>query len=138
MDVSDQLLEQVVREWAASQRVTVSVVGATTGGPQRVDLRPTNPASIPMRLWVADDGQHAAISIGVGSWWDRAVPLDKQSITELLSAVAAGRAGEDIRKIGRHVLGRRGYIQLPSGRLEDGHLLGIPGLRWQQVPYEPY
>jgi hypothetical protein len=139
MDAGDQLLDQIVREWAASQRASVSALPGSAGGPPGIAVKPANPASAPMRLWVADDGKHVALSIGGGSWWERAALLDKQSIVELLSAVATGHAKEEIRKIGGHIVGRRGQVQLPAGKvLQYGQLFGIPGLKWHQVAYEPY
>ena len=66
------------------------------------------------------------------------MPLKRESILELLSAVAAGAAWEELRRVGTYIVGRRGYIDLPSGRLTYGQLLTVPGLKWQSERHDPH
>jgi|SRR5215470_5826759 len=137
-DPRDELLENIVRDWAKSQPVEVSVALATKGGSRLVRIEPKNVQAVSVSLWVADDGAHAACSIGGGSWWDRAVSLERDSIVELLSAVADGKAWEEVRRLGVHIVGRRGYIELPSRRLTYGQFFGVPGIEWQEESHQPY
>ena len=137
-DAADQLLETTVEAWATSNAVDVTILPATRDGPQAIHVQPRNSGSVSLRLWTSDDGKHVACSIGSGSWWDRAVPLKRESILELLSVVAAGAAWEELRRVGTHIVGRRGCIDLPSGRLTYGQLFTVPGLKWQSERHDPY
>lgn len=59
----------------------------------------------------------------------------------LAALVPAIRAlGEEVLRIGRYIVARRGYIHLASGpRLTHGLLFfDIPGLKWEQSPFEAY
>jgi hypothetical protein len=145
MDDLDQTLENIVREWVASDaqgRADIVVKPATRGGPAAFEVQPRNPAALRITVWVADDGAHMAFSIGGGSWWPDCVPLERESVREVLSAVAAARAGEAVRRLGSRIVARRGYVELgPERRLTYGQLNPfslVPGLKWQPVVYQPY
>ena len=137
-DASDELLEASVRDWAATQAVTIRVMPETRGGSQAIQVTPSKVGAVAVCLWVSDDGEHVACSIGGGSWWDQAVPLEKEHILKLLSTVAAGDAWEELRRFGSWVVSRRGFIDLPGNRLTYGHLFSLPGLTWKAEPHEPY
>lgn len=145
MDQLDRTLESIVRGWVASNaanRATVRIEPANGGGPPSIEVVPHNPAAITITLWVADDGEHVAFRIGGGSWWADHVVLDPPSVGELLSAVAAARAGEAVRRVRGQVVARRGYVELaPGQRLTYGQLgimALIPGFAWEPVIYRAY
>ncbi len=145
MDASDTELERIVRDWVASEvpeRADVILRPESRGGPAAFEVRPRNRAALSIILWVADHAEHVAFSIGEHSWWDSAVPLEDEPIREVLSAVAAADAGEEIRQVGGYILARRGYVNLNrGGRLTYGQLNPfsiIPGLKWSPIAYEPY
>jgi hypothetical protein len=145
MDPLDRTLESIVREWVASNapdRATVRVNPAKPGGPPSIEVTPRNPAAIKTTLWVADDGGRIGFWIGGGSEWPDHVRLERESIGELLSAVAAARAGEEVRRARGQVIARNGYVQLaPDRRLtyRDNWILQfVPGLKWEQVVYQAY
>jgi hypothetical protein len=145
MDDLDQTLENIVRDWVASDaqgRADIVVNPAARGGPATVEVQPRNPAALRIALWVADDGAHIGFSIGGGSWWADHVPLERESVREVLSAVAEARAGEAVRRLGGRIIARRGYIELGlERRLKYGQLNPlsiVPGLRWEPVVYQPY
>jgi hypothetical protein len=137
-DSLDQLLEDTVREWASTKPVSIGVIPEGRGGPQAVEVTPQNSRALSVRLWVADDAQHVACGIGAASWWNRAVPLERDAILQLLAAVAGGAAWEEVQHLGKHIVGRRGCIQLPSKRLSFRSLIVIPGIRWRRAPHEAY
>ena len=137
-DAHDQLLEDTVREWSSNKRVRIAVIPEGRGGPQVVEVLPHNVRSVSLRLWVADDAQNVACSIGGGSWWDPAVALECEAIVQLLEAVKRGAAWEEVQSVGKHVLGRRGCIRLHSKRLSYGWPIGFPGIKWRQEPHEAY
>ena len=145
MDPLDRALEGIVREWVAynaADRATVRVKPAKRGGPPSIEVTPRNPAAITTTLWVADDGAHVAFWIGGGSWWADHVALDREAVGDLLSAVSAARAGEEVRRVRGRVVARRGYVELaPEHRLTCGELsilALIPGIKWEPVVYQPY
>ena len=145
MEPSDQTLESIIREWVASNaagRANVRVKPSTRGGPPSIEVKPLNPAAITITLWVADDGTHVAFWIGGGSSWPDHVALESESVGELLSAVTAARAGEEIRRVGGRVVARKGYVELaPERRLTYGEisiLALVPGIKWEPVVYQAY
>jgi hypothetical protein len=145
MDGLDQRLEDMIREWIVSDArglADVLVKPATIGGPPALEVRPRNAGALTITLWVADDGAHIGFGIGGGSWWADHVPLKEESVRELLSAVAAARAGEEVRRLGRRIVARRGYVELASKRRltyrEISVFALLPGLRWEPLIYEPY
>jgi hypothetical protein len=145
MDPLDHTLETIVREWVASNaadRATVRVKTAKRGGPPSIEVMPRNAAAITTTLWVADDGAHVAFWIGGGSSWADHVALDRESVGELLSAVIAARAGEEVRRVRGRVVARKGYVELaPERRLTYGELSVLallPGIKWERVVYQPY
>jgi hypothetical protein len=145
MDHIEQTLENIVREWVASDvqgRADIIVKPATRGGPATFEVHPRNPAALRISMSVADDGAHMAFAIGGGSWWPDYVPLERESVREVLSAVAKARAGEAVRRLGSRIVARRGYIELgPERRLRYGQLNPfslVPGLKWEPIVYQPY
>ena len=145
MEPSDRELESIIREWVASNaadKASVRVKPATRGGPPSIEVKPRNPAAITIRLWVADDGAHVAFWIGAGSTWADHVELDRESIGELLSAVAGARAGEEVRRVRGEIVARKGYVELaPGRRLTYGELAMlklVPGLEWESIVYQAY
>ena len=141
----DHTLESIIREWVASNaadKASIRVKPGTRGGPPSFEIKPHNPAAIPITLWVADDGAHVAFWIGAGSMWADHVALERESIGELLSAVVAARAGEEVRRARGEIVARKGYVELaPGRRLVYGELAMlklVPGLKWEQLVYQPY
>jgi hypothetical protein len=141
----DYTLESIIREWVASNaadKASVSVKPTTRGGPPAFEVKPHNPAAITITLWVADDGAHVAFWIGAGSAWPDQVALEGESIGELLSAVAAARAGEEVRRVHGEIVARKGCVELaPRRRLtygELGMLKLVPGLKWESIVYQSY
>jgi hypothetical protein len=145
MDIFDRSLEEIVAEWLASaarDRAELSMSPETVGGGAGFNVEPRNADAAPIELWVADDGKHIGFAVGVGSWWPDEVLLDKAAMWELLSAVAAGHVGEEIRHVGDDVLVRNGYVELaPSQRLTYHHL-SLDALLslsdWEWIAYDPY
>lgn len=141
----DHMLETIIREWVASNaadKASVRVKPATRGGPPSFEVKPHNPSAITITLWVADDGDHVAFWIGAGSWWPDQVALERESIGELLSAVAAARASEEVRRVRGEIVARKGYVELPQGRrLTYGELAMLkllPWLKWELIVYQAY
>ena len=141
----DHTLESIIRDWVASNaadKASVRVKPATRGGPPSIEVKPNNPAAITITLWVADDGAHVAFWIGAGSEWPDHVPLERESIGELLSAVAAARAGEEVRRVRGEIVARKGFVELaPGRRLTYGELAMlklVPGLKWESIVYQAY
>jgi hypothetical protein len=141
----DHTLESIIREWVASNaadKASIRVKPATRGGSPSIEVKPHNPAAITITLWVADDGAHVAFWMGAGSSWPDQVALERESIGELLLAVAAARAGEEVRRVRGEIVARKGYVELaPGRRLTYGELAMLkllPGLKWEQLVYQPY
>ncbi len=142
----DETLERILREWVESDaagRADIEVEpAAPEESPPRFKVKPRSSAALPITLWVADDGAHIGFSIGGGSWWSDHIVLDRKSVRELLGTVAAGRAGEEVRRVGGCIVARRGYVELgPEHRLTYGQLspfAWLPGLKWERIVYQPY
>jgi hypothetical protein len=145
MNSLDQTLENIVRDWLASNatgRADMTVRPATRGGPPAFEVQPRNTAALPITVWVADDGAHVAFSIGGGSWWPDHVALEKESVREVLSAVFAAQAGEEVRRVRGRIVARRGYVELGPGRQltyrEMGLFAVLPGFKWESIVYQAY
>ena len=139
MESTDSILETIVRKWANSKPARVETTPQKSGSPPVFVVVPNNPAAISVRLWVSDSGTHVALSFGLGSWWDEAVPLDEKSVNSLLDALSSASAGEEIRSLFGRTIGHRGFVHLQSGvRLESIQSLGLPWLKWHAVVYEAY
>ena len=138
MENSDLILEESVREWVLSKPAAVEVVSASRGGSPAFLVKPSKAAAITFRLWVSDSGKHVACSFGGGVWWDQAVSLRREEIFQLLNAIALASAGEEVQRLWGKVIGRRGFIQLPSRRLVHTNGICIPGLKWAAEEYESY
>lgn len=138
METSDDLLEKIVRDWVAGQSARIEIKVESRQG-RAILVTPANPRAISFSLWISDDNRYVACSIGMGSWWDRAVSLERVAVTELLDSLAAASVVEEVRRLFGHVIQLRGCIHLSSGEcLTYRQLFGIPGVRWQTVSYEPF
>lgn len=145
LNTLDQTLERIIRDWIASEafdRADLAVKSESRGGPPSFEVIPRNPSALSITLWVADDGAHVAFSIGGGSWWADHIALEGTAVREVLSAIGSAHAGEEVRRIGRYIIGRKGYVELAPGRRLEYSRAGIfsliPGIPWTQVHYEPY
>lgn len=145
LDTLDQTLERIIRDWIAteaSSRADLAVRPERRGGPPSFEVIPRNPAALPITLWVADDGAHIAFSIGGGSWWADHIALETAAVREVLSAIGSAHAGEEVRRVGHYIIGRKGYVDLAPGRRLQYNRIGffslIPGIPWTPVHYEPY
>jgi hypothetical protein len=138
---TDQLLENIVRGWASSTAVTVSVAPEGPGAPPAVEVRPSNPRSAPISLWVSDDDENVSALVGEGMDFDAAVPLEAAAVQRLLEAVAAGQVSEYVRKLFGRVVARRGSVGAPNWGLtyrEVNPFSIIPGVEWQSLNWMPY
>lgn len=145
LETLDRTLERIIRDWIATEaagRADLAVRPERRGGPPSFEVFPRNPAALPITLWVADDGAHVAFSIGGGSWWADHIALETAAVREVLSAISSGHAGEEVRCIGRYIIGRRGYVDLVSGQRlqysQTGFFSLFPGIKWTPINYEPY
>ena len=141
MTATDQELERIVRNWASSATATVSVAPETRGAPPAIEVRPVNPQSAPISLWVSDDGANVSVLVGEGLEFDAAIPLEPAAVERLLCAVAAGEVHEYIRRLFGRVVARRGSIGPSDMRLSYGELNPLsvmPGIEWQSLNWKPY
>ena len=142
MTATDQLLERIVRDWASSNAVTVSVTPETRGGPAAFEVQPRADRGAPISLWVADDDESVSISVGGGLDFDAAIPLEASAVCALLTNVAAGHVDEYILKLFGRVVARSGSVGVPGpSQLIYGAATPrsiIPGVKWQRLGWTAY
>lgn len=138
MHDSDVLLENIVRSWAIAKDVEISINPETQGGPRTVAVEPLKCGALPVNLWISDDGEHVACSIGKGSWWDQVAPLNSYAIQGLLSAISSGKAWEEVQRVGGYTVSRRGYIEMEERKLTYQYGFFIPWLNWVTESHEQY
>jgi hypothetical protein len=104
-----------------------------------VKIVPSNPQAAQMCLRVDTPGKFV-LHLGRNSWWDD-IPLQSESLRDILNAVKSGAFTEHIRLIGARVAASRGELVVAGQRWTDsgnGWLMALPIGREQVTKYEPY
>ena len=140
----DALLGAALREWVDSLppgTATLAPVPPTTGGGGGYRVTPTRDGAVPIQLWVGDDPEHFAVSVGSSARWEQ-LPLSAGSVEKLCASVACGGFLEEAWKLGPLTLARRASLILGGEKTLQwatrGPFLLVPFSRWVRRAPEPW